>query len=149
MWSQVNLFDICECSSDIPSPDEKGCISSELLKPIRWEAWRFSRTDWTMNNGCPYIITALLAVLPGNRLYVKEWMMYPFMYEFASSDELEKVYNAKRKKIVERIQHNNNIQNTCQINVLPSMEDMYRYKNGEYSCKEYADKVLYGYGIRM
>lgn len=144
MYEQLSIFDIIKPSTTIPAVDKEGRIKSELLVPERWEAWKFSKSDWSLN-GNPYIIDAVLVVLPGNRLYVKEWMLYPFMHELKSAEAVDKMYHTIRKKIVEKIEQNNDIQKAWQVNELLKLEDMYWYKDGEYSCKEYAEKMLYGY----
>ena len=144
---QVNIFDVMQSSSQIPFPNEEGFISSELLVPFKWECWKYERKDWTLRGGEPYVIEAVLAMLPGNRLYVKDWMLYPFMYELKSSWEVAKKYNAMRSKIVERMAHNDNIQRTWQADEMPQLVDMWKYKDGEYSCEEYAKKIICGYQI--
>lgn len=148
MTGQINIFDMMESSLDVPTPNEDGMISAELLVPIKWERWKFSKSDWTLMGGKPYVIEAVLAVLPGNRLYVKDWMLYPFMFELGSPWEVSKKYNAARAKIVERMVRNNDIQRTWQVDEAPQLEDMWKYKDGEYSCAEYARTALYGYGIK-
>ena len=144
MYEQLSIFDLMQPVSDVPVVNSEGCIPAELLKPTKWEAWKYSRVDCKLNGG-PYVINAMLAILPGNRLYAKEWMLYPFMHELKSSLEVEKMYQKIRKKIVERIEWNNDKQKTWQIDELPDLEDMYLYKDDEYSCKEYARKMIYGY----
>lgn len=140
MWSQTSIFDVGECPADIPVPDENGCITADQLTPIRWEAWKFSNSDWTLFGGKPYVTDAVLVILPGNRLYVKEWMLYPFMYELASAEEVEKQYYSLRKKIVERMKNNNETQKTWQVDALPQLSDMYLCNTGTYSCLEYAKR---------
>lgn len=144
MYEQLSIFDILKPSDEVPVVNSDGFIPAKLLAPTRWEAWKYSNTDFELNGG-PYVINAMLAILPGNRLYVKEWMLYPFIHELKSSLEVEKMYQKIRKKIVERIEWNNDKQKTWQIDELPDLEDMYLYKDGEYSCKEYARKMIYGY----
>ena len=95
---QINIFDVMQSAYDVPDPNEEGMIPAELLTPISWDRWMYSNDNWTKNGGAPYIIEAVLAKLPGNRLYVKAWMLYPFMHEFSSSEKLEKAYIAERKK---------------------------------------------------
>lgn len=148
MVVQMSIFDIMEGAENIPSVNDEGYIPSEELVPLKWEAWKYSNSEWTMNGGKPYIIDAVLAILPGNRLYVKDWMMYPFMYELKSAGDVLNMYCALRKKIVERKARNNDVQKTWQTDELPLLEDMWEYQEGEYSCKEYAQKTLYGYGVK-
>ena len=144
MYEQFSIFDFILPAEKVPTVNGEGRILADLLIPSRWEAWKYSRSDWTLNGG-PYVINAILAVLPGNRLYVKEWMMYPFMYEMKSALEVDKMYQKIRSNIVERISRNNEIQRTWSVNELPPLEDMWLFKDKEYSCKEYASKMLYGY----
>ena len=143
---QLNIFDTIQITCDIPKPNAQGMIPAEQLIPIRWKHWRYSNDNWTLGDGTsPYIIEACLVKLPGNRLYAKEWMKYPFMYEFASSEKLERAYAAAQKRIEERMERNNDTQRAWEVNYPPRLEDMWRYKDGEYSCREYAEKVLFGY----
>lgn len=144
MYEQINIFNFINTTYDVPIADSTGKIASDLLIPECWEAWHYYRSDCTLNNG-PYIINALLVILPGNRLYVKEWMKYPFMYELKSRVDVEKMYQQIRLKIVGRMENNSDSERTWQTDTLPTLEDMYKYKDGEYSCKEYADKILFGY----
>lgn len=151
MEEQISIFDILQPSlivsdTNVPEVNENGYIPSEKLVPVKWEAWKFSRNDWTLRGGEPYIIDAFLVILPGNRLYVKEWMTYPFMYECKTAIKTDKMYYSLREKIVERIKDNNDIQQTWKVDTLPPLENMWKYKDGEYSCKEYAEKILYRYG---
>lgn len=145
----MSIFDIMEGAESIPSVNDEGYIPSEELIPLKWEAWKYSNSEWTLSGGKPYIIDAVLAILPGNRLYVKDWMLYPFMYELNSAGEVLNMYCALRKKIVERKARNNDSQKTWQADELPPLEDMWKYKEGEYSCKEYAKTALYGYGVKQ
>lgn len=145
MMEQVNIFDVMQSGLDVPLPNGEGFIPSDALKPVKWEHWKYAKSDWTLRGGEPYVIDAVLAILPGNRLYVKEWMLYPFMYELKTSWEVAKKYNALRRQIVERMAWNDNIQQTWQVDELPQFSDMWKYKDGEYSCEEYARTALYGY----
>lgn len=147
MFEQINLFDMIQSPLEIPEVNAEGYIPSSELHPIRWEAWKYFKKDWTLNGGAPYIISAMLAILPGNRLYVKEWMLYPFMHELKSSEDVERMYHAIRKKIIEREERNDENQRTWQVEEMPPLEDMWQYEKGEYSCKEYAGKMLHGYGV--
>lgn len=149
MQGQYSIFDYLLPKENVPTVNIRGYISADLLIPSRWEAWKFSRKDATLLGGKPYVIDAVLAVLPGNRLYVKEWMLYPFMHELKSAEKVEKMYQEIRAKIVDRIARNNEIQNTWQVNELPPLEDMWQFKDGEYSCKEYASKMMYGYKVNI
>lgn len=145
MLGQLSIFDILQPEKEIPTVNGEGYIPACELDPIRWEAWHYSNSKWTMNGGQPYMIKAVLAVLPGNRLYVKEWFTYAFMHELKDENAIEKMYACIRKKIVERMEYNNDYQKTWQVNELPALRDMWRYKEGEYSEKDYAEKMLYGY----
>lgn len=149
---QINMFDVLQSSlnitdEDVPTINDEGYIASEKLIPVKFEAWKFSRDDWTLSGGEPYIIDAFLVILPGNRVYAKEWMMYPFMYECKTAKDADELYFSLRKKIVEREKTNNNIQRTWKTDSLPALEDMWKYKDGAYGCKEYATTALYGYQI--
>lgn len=147
MTGQLSLFDVMQSTIDVPSVNDAGYIPAEALVPIKWECWKYSRSDCTLNGGEPYIINAILAILPGNRLYVKDWMLYPFMHELETTCEVSKMYHSIRKKIVERMAHNDHIHRVWQVDELIPLEDMWLYKDGEYSCREYAEKILYGYGV--
>lgn len=144
---QLSIFDTIQFSFSVPDVNSEGYIPSEDLVPIKWEAWKYSRDDWTLRGGEPYIIDAFVALLPGNRVYVKDWMLYPFMHECKNAMDADKLYFSLRKKIVEREKYNSSIQRTWKVDSLPSLEDMWKYKDGEYSCKEYAKTALYGYQI--
>ena len=148
MISQIGIFDMMTSSLEIPMPNEQGFISAQDLEPVEWERWKYAKSDWTLMGGEPYVIDAVLAILPGNRLYVKEWMLYPFMYEYKSTQEVFKKYRAIRQKIVERMARNNDIQRTWQVDEKPTLQDMWKCGENEYSCEEYARKANHGYQIR-
>lgn len=147
MTGQLSIFDVMQGDIEVPSVNEEGYIPAELLVPIKFECWKYSNSEWTLHGGKPYVIDAVLAILPGNRLYVKDWVLYPFMHELSTTCEVSKMYHAIRKKIVERMAHDNDFQRTWKVDELLPLEDMWKYKDGEYSCKEYAEKALYGYGV--
>ena len=142
---QMSIFDTIQSSFSVHVVNNEGFIPAEDLVPVGWEAWKYSRDDWTLRGGEPYIIDAFLALLPGNRVYAKEWMMYPFMYECKTAMEADKLYFSLRKKIVEREKYNSTIQRTWKVDSLPPLVDMWKYKDGEYGCEEYAKIALYGY----
>lgn len=147
MTGQLSIFDVMQSTMDVPSVNEEGYISSDLLVPIKWEHWKYADDKLTLNGGEPYVISAILAIFPGNRLYVKDWMLYPFMHELPTACEVSKTYHTIRKKIIERMTHDNEFQRTWKVDELPTFQDMWQYKDGEYSCKEYAEKMIHGYGV--
>ena len=153
MSDQFNLFDTfaepapsIRKKSHIPQVNAEGFIPADQLIPEKWEAWKYADDNATLA-GKPYVIDAVVALLPGNRLYVKEWMLYPFMWEFSSPSKAEKMYLTHRQKIVERKQWDNpeKGKRTWQSDVLPPLKDMWQYEDGEYSCYEYAATKLHGY----
>jgi len=145
MCEQLSIFDVMQSGMDVPTVNEKGYIPAEALVPIKWEHWKYSDSTMTLRGGEPYVIDAALAILPGNRLYVKDWMMYPFMYEFDTSCAVSKEYFAIRKRIVERKKNDNDTRKTWQVDELPTLRDMWKCEERRYSCEEYAHKTLYGY----
>lgn len=144
MFEQLSFFDLGQPEVKIPEVNEKGFIPAEELVPTRYEAWKYSNDNLSLRDG-PYIIDAFVAILPGNRLYVKDWMLYPFMHEMKTAMAVEKAYHKAKESIEERIQWNDEHKRTWKIDSLPALEDMWKYKDGEYSCKDYAEKMLYGY----
>lgn len=152
MFEQICLGDFMEMEPAewVPKVNDEWYIPSSELIPKRWEAWGHQNYTYTMGkddhgNPKPYIINAVIAVLPGKRLYVKEWMMYPFMHELKSDAEVEKMYRRLRSKIAEWESYNSNVKRTWKLDYLPELEDMWWYKDGDYSCREYAQKMLSGY----
>lgn len=146
MVNQMSFYDFTgETVTPIPQVNAEGYIPAEQLVPVRWEAWKYHENNKTFMNGKPYILDAVVAVLPGNRLYIKEWMLYPFMYELESAKEVDKMYEQARERIVWRMTRNSRNCQTWQVNELPELSDMWKYSDTEYSCKEYAETRLYGH----
>ena len=152
MTDQFSLFDaFSENTSsgsvvtNVPSVNSEGFIPADQLVPEKWEAWKYSDDNATLSGGRPYIIDAVVALLPGNRLYVKEWMLYPFMFEYSSPAKAEKKYLEYRQKIVERKQFDRPGKRTWQVSEMPPLKDMWQFADGEYSCCEYASTMLHGY----
>lgn len=149
IMEQYSLFDMAEPAVEhdrsVPTVNSEGFIPAAQLIPEKWEAWKFANSKWTMLGGKPYVIEAVIALLPGNRLYVKEWMLYPFMYEFSTPTKAYKKYLECREKIVEYMKYNDEHRHTWQLDELPELSDMWRYADGEYSCKEYAMTAIHGH----
>lgn len=146
MFEQLSLLDMMQSGMEVPRVNIGEYIPASQLQPIQWEAWKYSNSEWTLLGGKPYIIDAFVALLPGNRIYVKEWMLYPFMFDLGTSVKAEKQYEKLRQKIAtERSNCKPGTEMCWKADKLPAMEDMWQYKDGEYSCQEYAEKILYGY----
>lgn len=155
MFDQFNLFDSAEFiveskstgTSIVPEVNEEGFIPADQLVPIKYEAWKYENKSWTLNNG-PYVIDAYVAMLPGNRLLVKEWMLYAFMHTYKTEKQCEEAYLNLRKEIKKKSLKNNDTQRTWSVPDLPPLHDMWLYEPGEFSEKEYAQKRLYGYQLQ-
>lgn len=149
---QLSLFDFLSIDleelpdssiEDIPMPDENNMIPAGKLKALEWEAWDYFNLNLTLNDG-PYEIKAFLAILPGNRLYVKGWMRYPFMYQFANEKQLRKAYETERKLIAEwKFIENSEREGLFQIDRMPLMEDMYEFQENEFGCFDYCKNQNY------
>ena len=139
---QLSIFD-----DFIEEEKSEDYISANDLIPEKWERWKFRDIRLTQRNGDIYEIEAVVALMPNNRVYVKEWMKYPFMYEFSTFREASKKYLEYRNIIVERMKYNNWHKKTWQTDEPPVFSDMWRCGEKEFSCFEYADKVNNGYNI--
>lgn len=147
---QLNIFDalnIMQTGFNIPVCNEKGYIPADHLIPIKQESWTFHKKDWTLRGGEPYIIHSTVAILPGNRLYYKKWVEYPFMVELPNAKAVDELYYTIRQEIKEKAYHDNELQHTYTSKAMLPLEDMWQYEDGKYSCEQYAKTRLYGYSL--
>ena len=143
MESQVSIFDIMFSYNEaqIPQPDSEGRIKAEDLIPIQWMAWKHPKNSYQTIYDCR---DAYAVLFSGNRVLVKDWMLYPHMEEYESTEEAYKEYEKARKKI-ETANSLNDKDKMWVSEELPEIEDMYQYEEGKYSCREFVEKIRWIY----
>jgi hypothetical protein len=106
----------------------------DTYKVIRKEEMKVTKEqgfirEWNNGNW-----EATVKILENNMLYYKEFCCYPFLEIFTTPEKVEKRFREKCNEIMKDINGN-----VIKSDVDIMLEDMYKTKNGNWSCYTYAE----------
>ena len=133
---QLSLFDygINIKNTDNKATSEKIIKASEM-KVIKIESFAYTCGLWHYEDGHWHVITATIALLEENMVYLKEFMAYPFLYTFKTEQDTYKYYIEQLEKLRNHGKGRKEIQ--MKLNIHNKLEDMYYCDNNRYGCFEY------------
>lgn len=132
---QLNLFDLGMENQYTEKTSEK-IIKAPEMKVIKMESYAYTCSLWYYEErNYWHVITATIALLENNRVYLKEFTTYPFLYIFENEQKAYKFYVEKLNELRNHGKGSREIQ--VKLNIHNELEDMYYCEKNRYGCFEY------------
>lgn len=134
---QISLFDIGLKdinNTNIERTSEK-IIKASDMRILKIESFAFTTGCWHYGGGRWHVVTATIAFVEGNLIYLKEFSFYPFLYKFQNEQDAYRFYISHLEKLREHGKRRETIQ--CELDIHHELEDMYFCEKNKYGCFEY------------
>lgn len=132
---QLSLFDLGVKDTNINQTSEKFIKASEM-SVIDIHSFFYTMKLWYYEERNHWhVIFSTVVLLEDNMVYIKDFMVYPFLYKFDSYKKAYEFYYKKLDDFRNSGRRNNDIYK--EINIHHELEDMYLCEKNKYGCFQY------------